>query len=105
MLSAAEFTSLAPAIEPGPIATASGGGTTVTASALRGQAAITQSCGEGCLPTSLQTFRSDLANMTVAGTQITQRWCSDRLVVAAGVDAAHPVWQISTCGCVMHPAC
>ena len=59
-------------VTPGPIATASGGGTTVTASALRGQAAITQSCGEGCIPTSLQTFRTDLANMTVAGAQITQ---------------------------------
>jgi hypothetical protein len=59
-------------VSPGPVATASGGGTTATAIAVRGQVGITQSCGEGCLPTSVQTFRTDLADMTVAGTQIKQ---------------------------------
>ncbi len=59
-------------VSPGPVATASGGSTTVTAVAVRGQVGITQSCGEGCLPTSVQRFRADLADMTVAGLQLTQ---------------------------------
>jgi hypothetical protein len=59
-------------VSPGPVATASGGGTSVTATAVRGQVGITQICGEGCLPTSVQTFRTDLADITVAGTRLTQ---------------------------------
>jgi len=59
-------------VPPGPVATASTAGTAVTATAVRGQVGITQTCGEGCLPTSVQSFRADIADMTVAGTPLTQ---------------------------------
>jgi hypothetical protein len=55
-----------------PIANASGGGTSASISAVRGLATVGQSCGsDGCFPASLDAFNVDLADMTVAGTALT----------------------------------
>ena len=80
----ASFTPNAPACVPpqaamrfqvtlGPIATGSGAGVSATMTAVRGQASVVQTCDldVGCLPSSLDSFRADLADTTVAGIPLT----------------------------------
>lgn len=57
---------------PGPLGTASGGGTNVNLSAVRGLTTFDQSCGsDGCFPANMLGFDADLADTTVAGTSLT----------------------------------
>jgi hypothetical protein len=56
----------------GPIASASGGGTSASITAVRGLASVGASCGsDGCFPASLDTFDAALGDLTVAGTPLT----------------------------------
>jgi hypothetical protein len=60
------------ALTTGQHATASAAGTTTPITFTRGFASIGQTCdGESCVDSSLDAFRADVANMTVAGSQIT----------------------------------
>ena len=62
------------AVTPGTVATASGGGVTAPISASGGLVSVSQNCSNdvfGCQPTSIDKLQLNVANMTVAGAQLT----------------------------------
>ena len=64
---------LAYAVSPGVAATASGAGVTAPITATGGSIAVQQDCSDdvfGCIPKSIDSLRMNVADMTVAGTQL-----------------------------------
>jgi hypothetical protein len=62
------------AVSAGVVATGSGAGVTVPISATSGSLAVKKNCSDdvfGCVPTSIDSLRMNIANTTVAGMQLT----------------------------------
>jgi hypothetical protein len=65
-------TTITRSLTAGPVATASGGGSTVTVTALRGLARIGEICTpEICVLKTLDTLQVDVADMTISGVPLT----------------------------------
>jgi hypothetical protein len=81
----------------GLVATASGSGVSVPVTLTRGFATITQTCDSegGCVPSALDSFRADVADLTISGVQVSKVTIALRnsapLVPSTDPDATLPV--------------